>query len=187
MLSGRWLAPSDTNAVVLNQTASAFFPDAQVGDDIKLMMAGKSVTLKLVGIVRQLLTPATAYVAPSMFAEATSQSLQSTNAVRVVMNQHDADAVRAITGKIETSSAAQSIGMKMVISESALESATSGHVYIFIFALILPRSEVAERLLSLCDAPISIDQLAEQTGFDLGQTALALSTLAKMGLVRLDT
>jgi len=52
---------------------------------------------------------------------------------------------------------------------------------------ILPRPEVAARLLGLCEAEpgISLDALARQAGYDPGQTALALSSLAKMGLIRL--
>lgn len=52
---------------------------------------------------------------------------------------------------------------------------------------ILPRPEVAERLLGLCDAVqgITLAELARQAGYDPGQTALALSSLAKMGLIRL--
>ena len=52
---------------------------------------------------------------------------------------------------------------------------------------VLPRPEVAERLLCLCsEQAITLDELARQAGYALGPTALALSGLAKMGLIRLD-
>ena len=96
-----------------------------------------STTFRLVGIVRQILTPATAYVAPATYADVTGISLADTNAVRVVLKQHDANTIGAVTGNIENALSAQAISMKVVISETMLEGATSGHVYIFIFALIL--------------------------------------------------
>ncbi len=137
MISGQWL-PADANGdVVLNQMAAASFPNAKVGDEIRIMVNGRSISLRLIGTVRQILTPATAYVIPSTFAEATGQSLQMTNAIRVVMNQHDLQSVGAVTGNIENALAAQNVSMKVVISETMLEGATSGHIYIFIFSLIL--------------------------------------------------
>lgn len=137
LIGGRWLQAADNNAVVLNQMAAALFPNVKVGDSLRLMVNGRTTTFQLVGVVRQILTPATAYVIPTTFADAAGQSMQSTNAVRVVMNRHDAQAIGSTTAGIETALAAQNISMKVVISETMLEGATSGHVYIFIFALIL--------------------------------------------------
>ncbi len=136
LLSGRWLQPGDSNVVVLNQSASTLFPNVKVGDDIRLMINGRPSTLRLVGIVRQILTPMTAYVMPNTFAEATGQSLHSTNAVRVVTNAHDENSISNTTREIERTFAAENISMRVGISEKLLEEASSGHVYIFIFSLI---------------------------------------------------
>jgi putative ABC transport system permease protein len=122
---------------VLNQTAAALYPDAKVGDAINVMIDGRTTTVQLIGLVRQILTPATAYVSPDRFAAATGQAAPLTNAVRIVTTQHDAKSIAAASGAIETALTAQGISMKVVISETMLEGATSGHVYIFIFALIL--------------------------------------------------
>jgi putative ABC transport system permease protein len=137
LLSGRWLKGDDTNAVVLNQNAKAFFPDAEVGDDIRLMVEGRLVTFRIVGVIKQILTPSTAYVAPAMYAGATGQPLRSTNAVRIVMQEHDKGAMASITKEIERALAAENISVKVAVSEALLGEAVSGHVYIFIFALIL--------------------------------------------------
>ena len=137
LLGGRWLQAGDTNAVVLNQSAKVLFPNVKVGDDIRLMVNGQTVTFRVVGIIKQVLTPSSAYVTPITFADATGQSLESTNAVRVVMNAHDEEAIGNVTREIERAFAAENISMKVAISETLLEEATSGHVYIFIFALLL--------------------------------------------------
>lgn len=60
-----------------------------------------------------------------------------TNAVRIVLNQHDAQTISAASGTIESALAAQKISTKVSITETMLEGATSGHVYIFIYSLIL--------------------------------------------------
>jgi putative ABC transport system permease protein len=137
VITGRWLQAGDSDAVVLNQMSAAFFPDARVGDTIQLTVNGRTSSFKLAGVVKQILTPATAYVLPQTFAQAAGLAATDTNAVRIVLNQHDAATIGAVTGKLENTLAAQSISMKVVISETMLEGATSGHVYIFIFALIL--------------------------------------------------
>lgn len=137
LLSGRWLQPGDAAGVVMNQNAAAFFPNAKVGDELMLMVEGESVTYRLVGTVKQILTPATAYVLPATYAQSTGMSASETNAVRIVLTQHDAASISAVTGSLENALATQNIRMKVVISETMLENATSGHVYIFIFALIL--------------------------------------------------
>ncbi|MBI5351997.1 MAG: FtsX-like permease family protein [Chloroflexi bacterium] len=137
LLDGRWLQAGDTNAVVLNQNAKALFPTAKVGDDIQLMIEGKAATFRLVGVIRQILSPSAAYVSPAMFAEATGQPVQSVNAIRFVMKGHDAQMLASVTKEIERAFAAENIGVKVAISESLLGEAISGHVYIFIFALIL--------------------------------------------------
>jgi len=137
LIKGRWMQAGEVEAVVLNQNAAAFFPDVQIGGSLKLMVNGRTTTFQLAGVVKQILTPATAYVLPETFAQAAEVAPEDTNAVRIVLNQHDAAAIRTVTGNIENALAAESINMKVVISETMLEGATSGHVYIFIFALIL--------------------------------------------------
>jgi putative ABC transport system permease protein len=137
LLAGRWLQPQDTNAVVLNQNAKALFPEAEVGDEIHLLIEGKIVSFQLIGVIKQVLTPSTAYVTPVKYAQATGQGLQLTSAVRVVMQLHDKESMAAVTKDIERELAAQNISVKAALSEALLGRAISGHVYIFIFALIL--------------------------------------------------
>lgn len=137
LLSGRWLQMDDSNSVVLNQSAKALFPQAEIGDEILLLIEGRVVSLRLVGVIRQILTPSTAYVTPAAYANATGQPKTHTNAVRVVMQDHDKESMAAITKEIERTLAAENINVKVSISEALLGEAVSGHVYIFIFALIL--------------------------------------------------
>jgi putative ABC transport system permease protein len=137
LTSGRWLKADDIDAVVLNQTASLFFHNAKVGDTLRATVNGRAATFRLVGLTRQIMTPAAAYVTPSTFAESVGLPPRSTNAVRVVMDEHDATTIGAVTGKIEAALSARGIGVQALISETMLEGAVRGHIYIFIYALIL--------------------------------------------------
>jgi putative ABC transport system permease protein len=137
MLSGRWLQPDDTNAVVLNQGVLGLLPDTVVGSDIELLIEGRSMTFRVVGVIRQVLSPATAYVTPRTFADALGQPLQMTNAVRVVMTSGELADVEATTQRIERVLTAENVSVSLAMSEVLLDNALSGHVFVFIATLIL--------------------------------------------------
>lgn len=134
--SGRWLQQGDSDAVVLNHTAHALFPNLKVGDPLKLTVNGRPVILRVVGIVREIITPASAYISPDEFAKILGKSGQ-TNAFRVVTKLHDTTTISTVTKEIERSLEKENISMKVDISETRLDSALNGHVYILIFALII--------------------------------------------------
>lgn len=137
MLSGRWLQHDDTNGVVLNQNAAALFPNATPGSEIGLLIEGKPITVRVVGIIRQILSPATAYVIPEVYATAAQEAPQTTNAVRVAMTASDAGTLDATTRRIEAALASANVSIDVAVSEALLDEAISGHVLVFIVALLL--------------------------------------------------
>lgn len=137
LLEGRFLQAGDTDAVVLNQNARALFPDLKMGDEIQLLIEGQTKTFRVVGVIKQILSPSAAYVLPGTFASATGFPIELTNSVRVVMRDHDKESVAAITRDIEQALAAGNVSVKVTVSEALLGEAISGHVYIFIFALLM--------------------------------------------------
>ena len=137
LLDGRFLQADDADAVVLNQNAKAMFPDARMGDEIQLLIEGKTEKFVLVGIIRQILSPSAAYVLPETFVSATGQPAELTNAVRIVMREHDEESMASITRYIEQALAAGNVSVKATVSEALLGEAISGHVYIFIVALMM--------------------------------------------------
>jgi len=136
MLSGRWLQPGDSDAVVLNHMALAIFPGVKVGENINISVNGRQTGFHVVGIAREIVTPAAAYTSPEGFNRALDRSGQ-TNAVRVVMKRHDEESIGAVKREIERAFEREKIGVKVDISETRLDRALSGHVSILIFALIL--------------------------------------------------
>lgn len=133
LLEGRWLRPQDTDAIVLNQLARAStFPAAKPGRWISLRVEDRPVRLRVVGIVRELLTPGAGYATAAVFDDARQQA-GLTNAVRVRVSERlAADAVaRAIVAALER----ERIGVRSVWTEKLLGAAQAGHIYILVFAL----------------------------------------------------
>ncbi|MBE2268758.1 MAG: FtsX-like permease family protein [Anaerolinea sp.] len=137
MLSGRWLQADDTQRVVLNQSALALFPDATVGSTVTLLIEGQPVALEVIGVVRQILSPATAYVTPETFVAAAQIQPTLTNAVRVAMTASEPEFIADATQRIEQVLDQAGISVRVAVSEVLLDNATSGHVFVFIVALLL--------------------------------------------------
>ncbi len=136
LLGGRWLQPGDSDAVVLNHMALVLFPGVKPGDNITLNLHGRQAGFRVVGIAREIVTPAAAYTSPEGFNRAVGRS-DRTNAVRVAMKGHDAKTIGAVKREIERALERERIGVDVDISETRLAKALSGHVSILIFALIL--------------------------------------------------
>jgi hypothetical protein len=136
ILSGRWLNAGDTDGVVLNQMTTVFFPDVKIGDSISLVVNDHVASFHVVGIARQVMTPAAAYVLPATFADATKIPSQQTTSVRIVMNAHDANTITTVTGNISRVLEDKNISVLSFIPKTVLEGASDAHVYIFIYSLV---------------------------------------------------
>ncbi|MBK8030463.1 MAG: FtsX-like permease family protein [Chloroflexi bacterium] len=137
MLSGRWLQAGDVNRVVLNQSALALFPEASVGSTVTLLIEGQPIRLEVIGVVRQILSPAAAYVTPATFAAAAHMQPNLANAVRVAMTSSAPEFTAAVTQRIEQALSLAGISVRVAVSEVLLDNATSGHVFVFIVTLLL--------------------------------------------------
>ena len=136
IMSGRWLQAGDDGGIVLNHMAAKLFPNLKAGDTIDLTVNNRPSTFRIVGIVQQNLVNAAAYVIPSTFAAASGMPEQSTNAVRIVLDQDTADTISLTTGKIKQAFDAQNINISALISKTMQDAASSGHVIIFIVSLL---------------------------------------------------
>ncbi|MCA9875466.1 MAG: FtsX-like permease family protein [Anaerolineales bacterium] len=61
LVDGRWLLPTDTNAVVINTLVLKDEPDLKVGDTVTLKIEGQERDWEVVGIVQGVMTGAIAY------------------------------------------------------------------------------------------------------------------------------
>jgi putative ABC transport system permease protein len=133
---GRWLQAEDEDGIVLNQLAAAFFPGVRVGDLVHLKVNDRAAAFRVVGLVRQLMTPATAYVLPDTYAHAVGLPTTMTNALFITLDRSDADSVRQATGAISQALEAQDLPVKILIPRTLMEGASDAHVYVFIYSLI---------------------------------------------------
>ncbi len=133
LLEGRWLQPQDTDVIVLNNLArSLTFPTVKSGQWISLRVEERLVRLRVVGIVRELLTPGAGYTTPTGFANANSQA-GLVNAIRVrVSKRATADAIaQSVVATLEH----EKIGVKSILTEKLFGAAQAGHIYLLVFAL----------------------------------------------------
>lgn len=135
LLAGRWLADGDTDGVVLNHLAAGQLPGAQVGDVVQLTADGRTSAWRVVGIVREIGAPATAYVPAVAFARTQGMG-EGLNAVRVVFTSQDPAQRGAVMWALEGTLADGGFSVASVISDSELRMAIDGHVAILIGLLL---------------------------------------------------
>lgn len=136
LLDGRWLRPSDTNAVVLNnQAVPQLRPGTKVGDDIQLTLDGRATTWRVVGIASDFGTPGTAYVPDREFATATGRPGEA-KMLRIVTERHDAASRQAVLAEVERVLAASGASIEQTFPIDELRAGLDGHVLVIADALI---------------------------------------------------
>jgi putative ABC transport system permease protein len=138
VLEGRWLAPGDTEVVVLNHMASGNGQGAKVGDTVTIAAAGGRHSWRVVGLVRDLGSPATAYVSDEAFARASG--VRGMTKSLVITMEPSADAERAdVIRRVERSLERAGMGIDVSISARVLRSAVGEHMAVML-GLILALS-----------------------------------------------
>lgn len=137
MQSGQWLGDGIASAasVVLNDKALESFPHVKMGDSISLGVHRSVATLRVVGIVRQKMTGAMAYVSSATYAKMTGQN-EFYKRFRIVMNQHDSKTIDTVTKQIETALGKQEIRVSASITESMLRQEVDAHFDLLVNALL---------------------------------------------------
>lgn len=133
MLAGRWLQDGDSaRAVVNGQALASAFPGAKVGSTIALMVGDRTRMFEVVGVVRDILAPATVYIVPGAFAAATG-SEGRVNAVRIALV---GKGQAASAGTLIAAALAQDgIGIKATLTEKTFAAGQGAHIYILVWAL----------------------------------------------------
>jgi putative ABC transport system permease protein len=105
-----------------------------VGDQVALASRGRTVNLRIVGIARQHMTGATAYVQPATFA--TFGKLAQSDDYRIVMTAHDDASIDRVTRAIEAALLAERIKTRHNITETMLRKDVDGHFDLLIAAML---------------------------------------------------
>jgi putative ABC transport system permease protein len=134
LVRGRALRDDEADAVVFNQLV---IPQqarrARLGDQVAIAVNGRIARYRLVGIVSDVGSPATAYVTASGFARAGGEpgfahgERAPVSLVRVVTNAHDAPSRAAAAGAIRQRLAAAGIAVRAIVPIGQYKLALNGH------------------------------------------------------------
>ncbi|HEY2740514.1 MAG TPA: FtsX-like permease family protein, partial [Thermoanaerobaculia bacterium] len=135
VLAGRWLRAGDDQdggVVVLNHLAAAAVPGAKVGETITISVDGRPQTWRIVGVVRDLGSPATAYVPFPTLARATGAA-DTTEMLYVACGGERRDeAIRRVESSLENAG----LGIDVSIPVTLLRSAVGGHMAVLLGLLL---------------------------------------------------
>lgn len=109
VLAGRGLSRSDTTAAVVNQAILVKHPTLHVGGTVRLRVRGRTVSLPVVGIVRELTPMPAVYAPPAAVLAVTGRDGRSTRAARIVLSNHDDASQRTTAAGLESRFAAAGI------------------------------------------------------------------------------
>jgi putative ABC transport system permease protein len=129
LLEGRWLNPDETGAVVLNQiTRNNTIPDVEPGDDVQLIIGGKTITWRVVGLVEERGAGAGGvYVTARGFAEATGQP-QRANQLRIATNKHDERTRQSVAEAVGRELSSAGFEVQTAASVSRSDAISAGHL-----------------------------------------------------------
>ncbi|NOT33173.1 MAG: FtsX-like permease family protein [Candidatus Eisenbacteria bacterium] len=111
LVAGRWLESGDSLAAVVNNGVLARHPGLQIGDQVRLRLAGRTLELPIVGIVKELTPMATVYAPRELVRDAIGQPDSLVRLIQVVTRAHDDATQRSVARSIE--SAAESHGIEV--------------------------------------------------------------------------
>jgi putative ABC transport system permease protein len=135
VIAGHWLDAVDADGAVINEQALPTFPELRVGDRIHLVVRGRMADLRVIGIVREHLTPATVYTSREQLAEITAEAGLA-GGVRVALERTDERSAADVIAKIEHALANSGFKVAQSISRAQLGKALGGHLFILIFTLL---------------------------------------------------
>jgi putative ABC transport system permease protein len=131
VLAGRWLRAGDDGVAVLNHSAAAAVPDVKVGGTVTISVEGRPQTWRVVGLVRDLGSPATVYVPSPTLARATGTP-DTTELLYVACGGIGAGARDEVIRRVESSLEEAGMGIDVSIPVTLLRSAVGGHMAVLL-------------------------------------------------------
>jgi putative ABC transport system permease protein len=135
LLSGRWLLPGDTDAMVLNHLALGQTPGTKVGDQITLSIAGRPTNWRVVGTVEEIGSPGVAYVTDDAFTRAADTAGQ-VRMLRIATAAESPEARAEIIRALERRLEAEQVSVEAVVPLTVLRTAMGDHVAVLIRMLL---------------------------------------------------
>ncbi|GAB4429936.1 MAG: FtsX-like permease family protein [Chloroflexi bacterium OHK40] len=120
MVAGRWLLPGDDRAVVLTTNYLTRDPDAQVGDLLRLEIAGEEGDWRIVGFIDELIppvSPAWAYVTLDAYTRVAG-GVGRTDTLRITTADHGQASHAATVANLEHALEAAGFDVRLIRSRS---------------------------------------------------------------------
>ena len=134
LLAGRWLAPGDRDAVVLNHMAMAQLPGLHLGDTVRLSIQGNSEPLRLVGVVQEIGSPAIAYVTQRALSEIVGTS--GISMLRVASAARSGGERAELARELDDVLTSQGVAVASVAPLSELRTAIGDHIVVLLRSLV---------------------------------------------------
>jgi putative ABC transport system permease protein len=132
LLAGRWLQEGDTDAVVLSHVAAAQNPKARVGSRLLVSAEGRSLSVRVVGIVEEVGSAGVVYLNRAQF-EVSFGPLRMARAVTASASPPQrAEVIR----RVEEALASCNAPVEAVLPFAELRTAVGDHVLILVRALV---------------------------------------------------
>lgn len=132
VIAGRWLADGDMEGVVLNHVAAAQNPAARVGGRALVSVAGRSLPVKVVGVVEEVGSAGVVYMNRAQF----EASFGPARLARVVTQAASATQRAEVIRHIEDTLASSNAPVEAVLPFAELRTAVGDHVMILVRALV---------------------------------------------------
>jgi putative ABC transport system permease protein len=137
MQAGRWLMPEDEPAVVVNTEFLKKEPDVKLGDQIRIKVAGKKTTLRVIGIADILFDQPSVYVNQPYFSRVVGEVGTSSQA-QVLTEHHDGASQAQVAKVIEERFKRQGLELASTQTLTQLHANSSvGINLIVVFLLIM--------------------------------------------------
>jgi len=134
VIDGRKLAPSDTDAIVINNALAGKEPRMRVGETVTLSIGAEETTWRVVGIVREAFSPAIAYV-PLSFLQQRQPGM--VNSLRLALARSDADSISSVKASLDRNLEQQGVRARSGSSKAESRFAFDQHMLMIYVFLIL--------------------------------------------------
>jgi putative ABC transport system permease protein len=187
VLSGRWLRPEDTDAIVLSHNLAKAYPALRAGADVRLRIQGRVRDWHVVGIVRQVAAPPAAWTTYDNLAPALAPG--TTNALRILTDGNDAFAVTATRRALEKALTAAGITVATNRDTGQTQKVLRDHILVIstFLGLLTLLSVVIGGLGLATTMAINVIERIREIGIlralGAGTAAVTALVLAEAGLV----
>jgi putative ABC transport system permease protein len=142
VLSGRWLKPGDTNAIVIEDGFLKTDPDIALGSNVTLKIRDKDETFKVVGIARGDLLNQFAYT-DRTYLDSVLNAQGTIDTLMVGTSQHDAESQTAVARKLSDEFSARQMRVTDTMTQRTLQKMIADSLNIIVVFLVIMASLLA--------------------------------------------